>query len=83
MPEQAGESALDDVRWEDMTLASLGIDKGTCLHLSELRPPVVTVGDWEDLVASGRTADGNWPFLSFERDQVEEAVEAWRKGLPR
>jgi len=79
MPEQAGESALDDQRWENMTLASLGINAGICSILAGQIPPVITVGDWENLVESGSEN----PLPEAHRVGVEHAVDAWRKGLPR
>lgn len=74
-----GESALDDVRWEDMTLAALGVDPSICLKLADLRPPVVTVGDWEELVKEG-SPDGLDKQVQAD---IQEAVEAYRMGCPR
>jgi len=75
-----GESALDDVRWEHQTLAALGVDQAICLKLSAIKPPLYTVGQWEELL-KGR--GGANPLTDDETAQVEKAVEAYRMGCPR
>lgn len=79
-----GESALDetDNRWQDRTLAEIGIPPAIAERLRWLKPPVITVGDWDDLLASPRQ-HGLTTGIHSEFSAVYDAVEAFKNGASR
>jgi hypothetical protein len=64
-------------RWQDKPLAGLLAGQPAIVEaLSSLKPPILTVGQWDELVESGRPG----PLGEGQRVLVERAVDAFKRG---